>query len=352
MPLIDGVAVPLRLWSEPRAADVPEDFIEFLYALGKPTIIHQRGQDSSRCRAVVTLLHGNEPSGAMAVHQYLRSGEKPLFDMHYLIISVNTALAEPRLSHRFLPALRDMNRCFNGPFETPQGNIARAILDYLRSINAEAVIDIHNTSGEGPAFSVCTHNPERCYDIASLFTHRLIYNNMHLGSLMEANDLGCPVVTIECGGSQQIRSHEVAFEGLQRYCREATIFHQANHDEIDLYYHPVRLELTEGATLTYADQAVVDVDLTLPTHIDRRNFGVVLPDTPLAWVNGRGMGALMVRDEQGGNVADQYFRVCDGKLYAAKPLKLFMVTTNPMIARTDCILYAVSEADHRVLFTR
>lgn len=351
MSVMDEAGKGLTIWDNPKISDIPSQLPDFMEKLGGPAIIRQDGLDRQRVRVVVTLLHGNEPSGAIAVHQLLLSGAKPRVDMVYLIVCVNTALTEPLFTHRFLPGLRDMNRCFREPFEGQQGLFACSILEYLGSLKAEAIIDIHNTSGNGPAFSVCTHQLERCYDIASLFTHRLIFNHIHLGALMEVTDFGCPIVTIECGGSHDPRSHQIALEGLEKYVAVDELYHQMNHDEIDLYYHPVRLELAEGGTLTYADNPVPGIDITLPTHIDRRNFGVVLPDMPLAWVKEYAFDSLRVRDEQGRNVIEDYFTVEGGRLYVIEPLKLFMVTTDPLIARSDCILYAVKETDHQSLFT-
>ena len=56
-------------------------------------------------------------------------------------------------------------------------------------------------------------------------------------------------------------------------------------------------------------------------------------------------------DASGHDVIDQYFVSREGKLYPRTFLKLFMVTTNPSIAVSDCIFYAVKEVDHTHLQT-
>lgn len=349
MPLIAGSEALLRYWDNPVAEDIPADPIDFLRKLGGPTVIRCNGQEGDRKRVVSALLHGNEPSSVLAIHQLLRSGLRPRVNVDYIIVCVNTALSEPIFSFRYLPHLRDMNRCFREPFNGAQGKLASLLLDYLRDSNAEAIIDIHNTSGNGPAFSICTRHLARSYDVASLFTHRLILNHIRLGALMEFEGVDCPVVTIECGGAADPEAHAIALRGLKRFVNEEQLFHRDDHGELDLYYHPVRLELQEHATLEYADTRLPSVDVTLPRHIDQLNFGVVTPQTPLAWLRDGGFDGLRVADENGKNVASEYFRIEGRQLYPAVPLKLFMVTTNPLIARTDCILYAVKETDHRSL---
>lgn len=351
MPVTGGEGIALRIWDDPVADDIPEKLEDFLRKLGGPTIIRCRGRESGRRRIVSTLMHGNEPSSVMAIHQLLRNGVEPRVDVDYLVLCVNTALSEPLFSHRYLPHLRDMNRCFRAPFEGPQGKFAETVIAYLRSANAEAVVDVHNTSGNGPAFSLCTRDLDRGYDIASLFTERLIFTHIQIGSLMEVEVAGCPVVTIECGGCTDPRAHEVALRGLERFISCDQLFYREHKPQMDLYYHPVRMELAEHASIQYADQQLRSVDITLPSHIDRLNFGAVTPETPLAWVGESGLDYFRIADEKGRNVAQDYFRVVGSQVFPVEPLKLFMVTTNPLIARTDCILYAVKEKDHRAFFS-
>ena len=52
----------------------PEEFLE---KLKKPSWILLKGKDRTRCRVLTTLLHGNEPSGFIALHRYLGEGMIP-----------------------------------------------------------------------------------------------------------------------------------------------------------------------------------------------------------------------------------------------------------------------------------
>ena len=82
-------------WHNPEPQKLGKDHIEFLKILGKPTWITLDGDDSSRNRAIVTLLHGNEPSGMKAIHQYLLTAERPATNLGIFIVSVEAALHPP-----------------------------------------------------------------------------------------------------------------------------------------------------------------------------------------------------------------------------------------------------------------
>ena len=57
----------LNLIRDPRSETIPGRVNEFLQSLPGPAAIHLTGRDTSRTRVLVTLSHGNEPSGLEAV---------------------------------------------------------------------------------------------------------------------------------------------------------------------------------------------------------------------------------------------------------------------------------------------
>ena len=335
-----------RHWDDPLPEQVAATVDGFLDQLGGPVIIKVSGRDNSRCRFMVTLLHGNEPSGIKATHHLLCTGFQPEVTMFMAIVSVDAALADPLFTYRFLPGQNDMNRLFTASPEDNQGAIAIALLEIIRNVQPEAVVDVHNTSGDGPAFAVCVEPHAHYLDLATFFSHRLIVTGHRLGALMEVSDLDCPILTVECGGASQLQSDEIALKGLTRFFSQTQLYTSVAVEEVDIYYHPVRLELAQGGRLSYSNEFQPDMDITLPIHIDRRNFGVARPDTSLAWLSSQGFRQLRVMDECGRNVIDNFFVERDGKLYPKTTLKLFMATTNPDIAVSDCLFYAVKETDH------
>lgn len=327
---------------DPLATHIGADVEALLRSLGGPACFFLEGSDTSRCRALVTLLHGNEPSGAMALFRWLKSGQKPAVNVVCILASVSAALEPPVFSHRMLPRARDLNRCFRPPFDDAQGALAEEILEILRMHQPEAVIDMHNTSGSGPAFGVCNF-PDRHHEaLVSHFSHRLIVSNLKLGALMEISEHAYPTVTVEVGGRLDEAAHELAWEGLCRYFTAVDVFGAQPDDRgMELLTDPVRLELQEHVTLTYADVPCASYDITLRTDIEHLNFGRVAPETLLGWAQGPERSLFVATDQSGRCAVTRLVRIEDGKLFPAQTLKLFMITTNAVIATADCLLYAV-----------
>jgi len=56
-----------KFLKNPLATGIGNSLEDFLQRLDGPACIFLDGEDETRTRALVTLLHGNEPSGAKAV---------------------------------------------------------------------------------------------------------------------------------------------------------------------------------------------------------------------------------------------------------------------------------------------
>ncbi len=333
----------LRLWNNPAPGELGSGVMEFLQILAGPTCIIIPGVDATRCRFVVTLLHGNEPSGAIALHRWL-TGQRsvPAVDIYCVVMNIDAALREPLFSYRQLPDERDLNRCFRQPFDDEPGALAKSLLDLIHRTQPEALIDIHNTSGVGPSFGVAVYYDQKHDALVSFFTERLVVTDLRLGALMELSEQDVPTVTIECGGAQQEASHLAAYEGLSRYVASKDLFSPAHTAwPIDVLHNPVRLELDDGLNIVYAEEPVAGADLCLRVDIEHFNFGDATPETALGWVSETGWQGIRVVNSRGENLRDEFLRREAGRLYPAVCLKLFMITANPRIALSDCLFYAV-----------
>ena len=332
----------IQYWASPTQEQIGQTVQVFLKNMGAPTLIHLSGRQSNRCRFISTLLHGNEPSGVRAFHRWLQQETVPEVDIYCFIGAVQTALIDPLFSCRHRPQDRDLNRCFKPPFDDDQGKLAEAFLQILDQKKPEALIDIHNTSGMGPAFSVASKQDAAHEALTSLFTERMLITDLKLGALFEYSERNVPTVTIECGGSQDPRSDDIAYEGLLRYTREDSVLQPIETDwPLEVLHHPVRLELQDGAEIRYRDHRDPLADLTLPPDVEHYNFGEVTPDTLLGWINPESWHKLLVRAPDGTDIKQQLLQIKGDGLYPADKLKLFMITTNPSIAKSDCVFYAV-----------
>lgn len=330
--------------SNPLATDIGDTVEDLLRILGGPGCFFIEGEDSTRTRALVTLLHGNEPSGVMALHRWLKSGQRPRVNVVCIVASVAAALETPLFSHRMLPRARDLNRCFRPPFEDAQGALAEEILEILRMHHPEAVVDVHNTSGSGPSFGVCTFMDRHHLALTSLFTRCLIVSNLRLGALMDISEHSYPTVTVEVGGRLDDDAHELAYQGICRYFSAPRVLGDGEAGmDIEVLTDPIRLELCDNITLTYADEPRPGYDITLRTDIENHNFSGVTPDILLGWAEGPERKLFRAQDMGGRCAVTDIVRIEDGRLYPARSLKLFMITNNASIAESDCLFYAVAD---------
>ena len=331
-------------WQNPHPSALGDNVYRFLDDLPGPVHIHLTGADSSRCRFATTLLHGNEPSGLHGVFALLQKQVKPVVDIHILIPGVAAAREPPGFHYRMLPRHKDMNRCFHPPWDdSEQDLLAREIIAKLQHFRPECVIDIHNTSGAGPSFGVTTLMDAQHEALVSLFTHRLIVTDIRLGALMEISNRLMPTVTIECGGAQDQASHWLATEGLERYMTLEQVLTLDDTDmALEVFRNPLRVELQAGSDIGYADHGLPGTGVTLLPDIENHNFGYVDSTDALGFVAGGLDRVLTVMDPLGHQPASQFFQLRDGVLYPSRRLKLFMITTNPVIARDDCLFYLVT----------
>jgi len=328
----------------PNEITLKADFKQFLLSLDVPTVIDITGKDPKRCRVIVTLLHGNEPSGLIAMHRWLTSkGElpKPETNIRFIICSVEAANATPLLSHRFLDGGLDMNRCFGSNHNYSYYKRAKIIEKAIEEVTPEAVIDLHNTSGSGPAFAVSPLLSTRGLSLTSFFCDAIILSGLELGALME-QDFNCPTITIECGGANDEQAHEVAYEGIELLagCPYIDSFQQKK--SVEIVYKPLRLELKPNISLSYNNHNEGNDGVTLLAKIEQFNFGGAHKGQILGWLDENGLNNLQLINENNVNVITEYFTVRDNQLVCATNLRIFMATPSYEIAKNDCLFYVVN----------
>lgn len=324
------------------------DFRDALESLPGASIARIEGQDRQRTRAIVTLLHANEPSGFKALHRLIRERIQPRTNIAVVVASVTAAQAPPLLSRRHLPSEEDLNRCFAAPFDTRQRLLAESILRYLRDLQPEVVIDSHNTSSHSEPFCVA-HNDSTAVRVwANTFSPRLVVLQSQLGTLLEQPIGDAPVVTVEFGSWMDPRVDDIAYDALRRLFDidnpAVAVRDQRPTRQITLH-RPRRLLVDKPLKLHYragmADQDESE-QLTLINSIDQCNFKMLAPGTTLGWCSSP---RLPIRLDHAAESATDYLTVKDSVITTSVPLMLFMATTDATIAMEDCIAYLVPDRD-------
>ena len=336
----------LRIWEHPRPEEVGDSVEEFLRLLGGPTWIEIPGKDQSRSRAIVTLLHGNEPSGVHAIHQWLQLGNQPQVTIACFLGAIDAALAPPGFAFRTLPGHQDLNRCWKEPYDGVEGRMAQEVLNQLRLINPEGLIDLHNTSGRSPCYAITTQLGSKQKFLTTLFSDQLVITDLRLGALMEATELDIPTIAVECGEYHDPQSHRVAFDGLIRFVQADNLFsNETENPNVTVFEHPVRIELQKGRTVAYGTLPITSAALTLRADADKLNFDMLHAGEQIGWAGPDQLDALVALDAQGNNRVKELFSITDGQLHLAQTGRILMMTTDPIMASTDCLFYFLPATD-------
>jgi hypothetical protein len=338
----------LRPFDPPPSPDLwPADPEAFLRMLGGPAWISVPGRDASRRRVVSTLLHGNEPSGLRAVLAWLRSGAVPAVDTSFFVASVAAALEPPGFSHRVLYGHRDLNRCFLPPFEGGEGALAEQVLDRIRGLASEALVDLHNTTGDTPAYGVGPSDDLARRAITALFADRYVHSDLRLGALIEAVQDELPAVVVECGRAGSAEADRIAREGLERFLEIDRLVPHADRkrcESMTVVRNPVRVCLQPGLVLRYGEGPEDAADLVVDVRVDRHNFQPVDAGASIGWAPVGGPWPFVATRADGAEVSRELLEIREGRVQARRSFVPVMMTTDPEIAAQDCIFYA---ADRR-----
>lgn len=322
----------------PDSITLKADYTQFLLSLCGPTVIDITHEDSEQWYVITTLLHGNEPSGFIALHQWLIQEERPQnVNLRFIICSVEAAQYQPIFSQRFLPGGEDINRCFNSEKQTNYNQRAHLIEDAIKEVSPVLVVDMHNTSGSSPAFCVSAHMNKQHLKLASFFCDNLILSHISLGALMEIT-IDCPVITLECGGCTDIQANKVAYEAITTLALGVDI-NNSHKQTIKVIHHPMRLVLAEDIDVSFSLEDQGEDGVTIIENIEQFNYGLCHAGQILGWSDNEGLSNLKLLDEYKNNVIDDYFYFEDNRLIAACDFQIFMATKQRYIAQSDCLFY-------------
>jgi hypothetical protein len=291
---------------------------------------------------VVTLLHGNEPSGLRALHAWLCGAPRPRVDALCIVAAVAAARRAPLFSHRLLPGGADLNRCFRPPFRGDEGEIAAAILSLIESAGAEALVDLHNNTGHNPPYAIATRLDPTRLALTALFAQRLVHSDLRLGALMEAVEDLLPSVTIECGRAGDRRADAVARRGIESFFALERIAPARPEDPVPAILEaPVPIRIRAGIRLAVGVHPQAAADLTIAADLDRHNFEELAAGTRLGWVTSPAPCPITAIDASGSDRVADLFAIADGELLTRRSWIPIMMTTDPQIAAQDCLFYVV-----------
>jgi hypothetical protein len=327
---------PLRIHPSPPPGLAAADATELQQLLGGPALIHVRGKGDMPL-FISVLLHGNEVSGWNALRRLLASPE-PLGRSLLVFIGNVSAAAQ---GVRMLPGQQDFNRIWRGEVAGAEGEMARAVADYLQRIPLFAAVDLHNNTGHNPHYTVLTRLDAPCRGLASLFSGKAVYIQEPDTVLARIFDELCPAVTLELGPVGDRNCEERAWDYLKRCLALETV---PRSGPVELYQTRVRVHVREGVTFSFVDDRRA-TPLVLTSGVEGVNFHALPAGTRFGRSSRPVAEVLRVLDVRHQDVTEQYLVRRDGEIELRKPVIPAMYTTDPLVVMQDCLCYFMEPMD-------
>ncbi len=311
----------------------PEHLEEILQG---PTLIHLRGRREQPL-FLSTLLHGNEPTGFLALQKTLRKYEERELPRSLSIFLGNISAAGVGL--RRLKNQPDYNRVWPGSEveDSSEKKMMQFILDDMVARKIFASADIHNNTGLNPHYACINTLKNTHLQLATLFSHTVVYFIRPVGVQSAAFAPYCPSVTLECGkpGDSHGVEHAMEFIDACLHISQLPDHPVAKHD-IDLFHTKVQVKVPNGVSYSFSRD---DVDIRFVENLERMNFREIPAATVFGFCEADAKNLLEVKDETGRDVSENYFKCSDNKIELKKPMMPSMLTLNEEVIRQDCLCY-------------
>lgn len=301
-----------------------------------PTLIHLPGRFEQPLFFSV-LLHGNEPTGLLAVQELLRKYAGRTLPRALSIFVGNIEAARHGL--RRLNGQPDYNRVWPGTEhpDSPEKQMAAEIVEIMKNRGIFASVDIHNNTGLNPHYACINILNNRNLQLATMFGRLVVYFTRPKGVQAAAFAPICPAVTLECGKPGQRYGVERALEFLEACLHLSEIpNHPIAERDIDLFHTVAQITLREDVSFSFQD---ADSDLLLDTDLDHMNFTEIPAGTVFGTINCDSKIPVIARDEEGQDRTTEYFRIENRELILNRAGMPSMLTLDERVIRQDCLCY-------------
>lgn len=310
--------------------------VDRLYTLVPgPALFHLTGKRPETL-FISVLLHGNEPTGFLAVQKLLQKYQGQTLPRGLTLFFGNTQAA--RFNQRRLDRQPDFNRIWPGTslVQCPEAEWARQICQIMRQRDVFASIDVHNNTGLNPHYACINKLDDAFLHLGALFGRLLVYFTHPKGVQSGAFAEFCPAVTLECGRPDQPYGVEHVFQFIDS-CLHLSEFpaHPVARQDVDIYHTVAQVTVDEQVRFGFDD---IEADLSLSSDLERMNFTEIKAGTAFGEAKG-GYMPVIARDNDGKAVTERFFKVVDGQLQLARATMPSMLTLNERVIRQDCLCY-------------
>lgn len=319
---------------------IPEGLLEakpteLLDLLGGPTLIHLQGRIKSPL-FVVVLQHGNEVTGFKAMQKLLLKYQNRSLPRSLSIFISNVYAAQKNV--RRLENQVDYNRVWPGHEygECEESKLMERVVEIMKQHKPFANIDLHNNTGNNPHYACINHINTEALALASMFSSVVVYFTRPVGVESIAFVDICPSVTVECGKVGQSGGVKHAMQFVDA-CLHASSFSQNASQFNPVIYGTVGIvRLSKDVSFSFTDETS---GILLDKNLDSLNFQELSPGTRIGRYQGNAWRGIEVWDNNGKNVADQYFDFSNNEILLTRRIMPSMFTLNEVVIRQDCLCY-------------
>jgi succinylglutamate desuccinylase len=305
-----------------------------------PTLIHLPGRKPQPL-FVSVLLHGNEYTGLKAIQNVLgryANGELP----RALSIFVGNVQAAA-VGLRRLDGQPDYNRVWPGAEVTadiatsPEHQMMGKVVDEMHQRGVFASIDVHNNTGLNPHYGCVNDLRAEFLNLATLFSHTVVYFLRPLGVQSAAFARICPAVTLECGKPDDAAAADHATRFIEAVLHlDHFPSRQPAAGDFNLFHTVATVKVAEERSFSFGE---IEAQLQLDPQIDHMNFRELGAGTRFGRVAAGFPMPLVALAEDGRDVTADYFTLRNGELLLSRGAMPSMLTLNERIIRQDCLCY-------------
>lgn len=310
--------------------------------LEKPTLIHLQGRREEPL-FLSTLLHGNEPTGFLALQLLLKQYQDKPLPRSLSIFLGNLSAAKQK--QRRLDNQPDYNRVWPGTEEpeSAETRLMQQVVDEMIRRRVFASVDIHNNTGLNPHYACVNVLENQHLQLATLFNRIVVYFIRPVGVQSAAFAPHCPSVTLECGKPGDSYGVEHALQYLDACLHLSSIpTHAVAHHDIDLFHTMAQVKVPQDISFSFSRK---DVQICFVENLERMNFQEVPEGTIFAFCYNGSDQLLEARDEMGNVVTEQYFHCSSNRIELKKSMMPSMLTLDEEVIRQDCLCYLMERID-------
>ena len=323
-----------------RLDALPDGFLdcparELHRLLAGPTLVELPGRRDAPL-FVSVLQHGNEDTGLSAVQQVLRAHAGKELPRALMLMVGNVAAA--RQGQRRLDGQPDYNRVWPGAPDlsgTPEGRAMAEVHQRVLARGSFAAVDLHNNSGLNPHYGVVCSLDRDTLHLAALFSRIAVWFTGLPGTQTASFAGRLPAITAECGlpGVAANAEHAARFvEGMLHLDHFPA--QPVHRQDLDLYHTLAVVKVRPEVGLSFGKE---EAELELDPALDHLNFRE-LPSGTRFGATSHEM-PLEVVDEQGRDLAAEFFSTEGGELRLKRAAIPAMLSCNERIVRQDSLCY-------------